>query len=104
MGLIMLLCSKKVHKVLPEKRGPIQGGADLHFHSPQRDHGYGASASRDVPVYAPAFVMMMMMMMISPVPSYRPSDDDDDDFICMAANWLDQFTIMQSNADTKVTK
>jgi len=38
------------------------GGADLRFLSPQpdtsftlRDHGYGANASRGVPVYVPAF-------------------------------------------------
>jgi len=37
----------KYHKVLSKSRGPIQ----LML----RDHGYGASASRCVPVYAPAF-------------------------------------------------
>jgi len=38
------------------------GGSDLRFHSSQpdtsftlRDHGYGASASRGVPVYVSAF-------------------------------------------------
>jgi len=42
--------------------GP-QGGADLHFHSPQpdtsqlmlQDHGYVDRASYGVPVYTPAF-------------------------------------------------
>jgi len=39
-----------------------QGGADLRFLNPKlntsftlQDHGYGASASRGVPVYVPAF-------------------------------------------------
>jgi len=48
-------------KVLPEPDGPW-GGDDLHFLSPQpdtsvvlRNHGYGASVSRGVPVYSPAF-------------------------------------------------
>jgi len=49
-------------KVLPEPQGPW-GGADLRFLSPQKDTSlhcqttdrYGASVSRGVPVYSPAF-------------------------------------------------
>jgi len=48
-------------KVLPESQGPC-GGADLPFPQPSdrhqltlRDHGYGASLSRSVPVYSPDF-------------------------------------------------
>jgi len=40
------------------KSFPSLGGADFPFFSSQpgtRDHGYGASASRGVPVYVPAF-------------------------------------------------
>jgi len=54
-------------KVLPEPYGPL-GGADLRSTGPQpdtslhcKDHGYGASTSRGVPVYSLA---------VRPVPNY----------------------------------